>query len=81
MSFKGQPDAVNVTLRLLCAPGPATLVLLYGLFVYKYPLNEKKCAQNKDTLHVRAEREKAVKQQEGYNNPSYEYLPEYITYL
>ncbi|XP_075254115.1 sodium-dependent lysophosphatidylcholine symporter 1-like isoform X3 [Convolutriloba macropyga] len=77
-----QNENVDTTLRWLCAPGPAALVLLYALCVALYPLNDKKCLENKEILLQRAKRNKAMKENtEQHVNPAYNYLPEYITAL
>ncbi|XP_063712729.1 sodium-dependent lysophosphatidylcholine symporter 1-B-like [Symsagittifera roscoffensis] len=77
-----QGEDVDFTLRVLCAPGPSVLVLLYAFCIFMYPLNEDKCMENKEILQQRAKRQKALKEHnEQHVNPAYNYLPEYITAL
>ncbi len=63
-----QPDAVQTALRLLCSPGPGTLVFLYSLFVFLYPITDEVIANNKDILNQRRRQEHYHKDQQFINS-------------
>jgi Na+/melibiose symporter-like transporter len=57
-----QPDSVGRTLRLLVVPGPIVFILTAIVFLYFYPINEKRREEiQKELQRIREENSKDLK--------------------